>query len=119
MHIVNQQANGVKYLKGAGTAKLKADLKLHGTTPGAVIEVPAGVEIQDAVSSQISTANIELEQASNNDFYSISGITQESMSSNMAAMSGKAIDLRQRVTSVQTADVFEESKHAERLVLDP
>ena len=118
MHIVNQQANGVKYLKGGDTAKLKADLKLHGTTPGAVIEVPIGVDIVDAVSSQISTANIELEQASNNDFYSISGITQESMSSNMAAMSGKAIDLRQRVTSVQTADVFEESKHAERLVLD-
>lgn len=119
MAIVNEQANGVKYIQGPATAKLKKDLKLYGSTPGAVIEIPAGVTVTDAVSSQLSQANIELENASNQDFYSISGITQESMSQNLsAALSGKAIDLRQRVTSVQTADIFEESKYAEMLVLD-
>lgn len=119
MHIVNQQANGVKYAKGAMTAKFKQDLKLYGNTPGAVIEIPQGVELIDATPSALSQANIELENASNQDFFTISGITQESMSQNISgAMSGKAIDLRQRVTSVQTTDIFEESKHAERLILD-
>lgn len=64
-----------------------------------------------------SNINLSLEQQASNDFYSISGITPESLSGSVGTMSGKAIDLRQSVTTVQTAGIFEQAKEAERQIV--
>jgi len=114
MHVVNQQALGVRFWFGQMTDKFKRDLKDKGTTPGANIEVPPGVTFQDGLPAAQSIGNMELEGQANSDFYNISGITPESLSGSIGAMSGKAIDLRQSVTTVQTAEIFDRSKEAER-----
>lgn len=67
----------------------------------------------DGLPSAQSVNNIELENRSSSDFYTISGITPESLSGSIGAMSGKAIDLRQSVTTVQTAEIFDKAKEAE------
>lgn len=113
MHAVNQQTLGVKYWQGPVTEQFKNTVKKYGTTPGANIYMPPGVTFTDGTSAMDSALNMNLEQQSSNDFYSISGITPESLSGSVGNMSGKAIDLRQSVTTVQTAGIFAQTKEAE------
>ena len=113
MHVVNQQTLGVRYWQGPVTEQFKNTLKKYGTTPGANIYMPPGVSFVDGAPSMDSALNMNLEQQSSNDFYAISGITPESLSGSVGNMSGKAIDLRQSVTTVQTAGIFAQTKEAE------
>ena len=113
MHVVNQQTLGVRYWQGPVTEQFKNTLKKYGTTPGANIYMPPGVSFVDGTPSMDSALNMNLEQQSSNDFYAISGITPESLSGSVGNMSGKAIDLRQSVTTVQTAGIFAQTKEAE------
>ena len=113
MHVVNQQTLGVRYWQGPVTEQFKSTLKKYGTTPGANIYMPPGVSFVDGTPSMDSALNMNLEQQSSNDFYAISGITPESLSGSVGNMSGKAIDLRQSVTTVQTAGIFAQTKEAE------
>ena len=113
MHVVNQQSLGVKFWTGQIDERLKRDIEKNSTKPGANIMLPPGVTFQDGTPSMDSAISLTLEQQADNDFYSISGITPESLSGSIGSMSGKAIDLRQSVTTVQTADIFAQSKEAE------
>lgn len=113
MHVVNQQSLGVKFWTGQMDEHVKRDIKNNSTKPGANIMLPPGVTFQDGTPAMDSNINLSLEQQASNDFYSISGITPESLSGSVGAMSGKAIDLRQSVTTVQTADIFAQTKEAE------
>lgn len=113
MHVVNQQTLGVKYWQGPVTEQFKNTVKKYGTTPGANIYMPPGVTFTDGTPAMDSALNMNLEQQSSNDFYAISGITPESLSGSVGNMSGKAIDLRQSVTTVQTAGIFAQTKEAE------
>nr|DAD64883.1 MAG TPA: portal protein [Caudoviricetes sp.] len=113
MHVVNQQTLGVKYWQGPVTEQFKNTVKKYGTTPGANIYMPPGVTFTDGTPAMDSAINMNLEQQSSNDFYAISGITPESLSGSVGNMSGKAIDLRQSVTTVQTAGIFAQTKEAE------
>ena len=113
MHVVNQQTLGVKYWQGPVTEQFKSTVKKYGTTPGANIYMPPGVTFTDGTPAMDSAINMNLEQQSSNDFYAISGITPESLSGSVGNMSGKAIDLRQSVTTVQTAGIFAQTKEAE------
>lgn len=113
MHVVNQQTLGVKYWQGPVTEQFKNTVKKCGTTPGANIYMPPGVTFTDGTPAMDSAINMNLEQQSSNDFYAISGITPESLSGSVGNMSGKAIDLRQSVTTVQTAGIFAQTKEAE------
>lgn len=113
MHVVNQQTLGVKYWQGPVTEQFKNTVKKYGTTPGANIYMPPGVTFTDGTPAMDSALNMNLEQQSSNDFYSISGITPESLSGSVGNMSGKAIDLRQSVTTVQTAGIFAQTKETE------
>lgn len=113
MHVVNQQTLGVKYWQGPITEQFKNTVKKYGTTPGANIYMPPGVTFTDGTPAMDSALNMNLEQQSSNDFYAISGITPESLSGSVGSMSGKAIDLRQSVTTVQTAGIFAQTKEAE------
>lgn len=117
MHIVNQQSLGVKFWQGHADAKTKADIKKYSTTPGANIFLPQGLTFTDGLPAAQSIGNMDLESQSSSDFYSISGITPESLSGSVSAMSGKAIDLRQSVTTVQTAEIFDRAKRAELQVV--
>lgn len=113
MHVVNQQTLGVKYWQGPVTEQFKNTVKKYGTTPGANIYMPPGVTFTDGTPAMDSALNMNLEQQSSNDFYAISGITPESLSGSVGNMSGKAIDLRQSVTTVQTTGIFAQTKEAE------
>lgn len=114
MHIVNQQSLGVRFWTGPQfDEKEKRDIRNLSTTPGANIFLKPGVTFTDGLPSAQSVNNIELENRSSSDFYTISGITPESLSGSIGAMSGKAIDLRQSVTTVQTAEIFDKAKEAE------
>lgn len=113
MHVVNQQSLGVKFWSGQIDERLKRDIEKNSTKPGANIMLPPGVTFQDGTPAMDSNINLSLEQQASNDFYSISGITPESLSGSIGSMSGKAIDLRQSVTTVQTADIFAQTKEAE------
>jgi len=117
MHVVNQQSLGVKFWTGVVDEQLKKTIAEKATTPGANIFLPNGVSYQDGTPAYDSSMNINLEQQSSNDFYSISGITPESLSGSVGAMSGKAIDLRQSVTTVQTAGIFDQTKETERQIV--
>lgn len=113
MHVVNQQSLGVRFWQGQIDEHDKKIIEKKSTTPGANIFLKPGVTFQDGTPSMDSAINLTLEQQADNDFYSISGITPESLSGSVGAMSGKAIDLRQSVTTVQTAGIFEQAKEAE------
>lgn len=114
MHIVNQQSLGVRFWTGPQfDEKEKREIRNLSTTPGANIFLKPGVTFTDGLPSAQSVNNIELENRSSSDFYTISGITPESLSGSIGAMSGKAIDLRQSVTTVQTAEIFDKAKEAE------
>lgn len=114
MHIVNQQSLGVRFWQGNADAKTKKDIRDHSTTPGANIFLPPGLTFTDGLPAAQSIGNMDLENESSNDFYTISGITPESLSGFISSsMSGKAIDLRQTVTTVQTAEIFDRAKRAE------
>lgn len=113
MHVVNQQSLGVKFWQGQIDEHDKKTIEKKSTTPGANIFLNPGVTFQDGTPSMDSAINLTLEQQADNDFYSISGITPESLSGSIGSMSGKAIDLRQSVTTVQTADIFAQTKEAE------
>lgn len=114
MHIVNQQSLGVRFWTGPQfDEKEKKEIRNLSTTPGANIFLKPGVTFTDGLPSAQSVSNIELENRSSSDFYTISGITPESLSGSIGAMSGKAIDLRQSVTTVQTAEIFDKAKEAE------
>ena len=113
MHVVNQQSLGVKFWQGQIDEHDKKTIEKKSTTPGANIFLKPGVTFQDGTPSMDSAINLTLEQQADNDFYSISGITPESLSGSIGSMSGKAIDLRQSVTTVQTADIFAQTKEAE------
>lgn len=114
MHIVNQQSLGVRFWTGPQfDEKEKREIQNLSTTPGANIFLKPGVTFTDGLPSAQSVNNIELENRSSSDFYTISGITPESLSGSIGAMSGKAIDLRQSVTTVQTAEIFDKAKEAE------
>lgn len=113
MHVVNQQSLGVKFWQGQIDEHDKKIIEKKSTTPGANIFLKPGVTFQDGTPSMDSAISLTLEQQADNDFYSISGITPESLSGSIGSMSGKAIDLRQSVTTVQTADIFAQTKEAE------
>lgn len=113
MHVVNQQSLGVRFWQGQIDEHDKKIIEKKSTTPGANIFLKPGVTFQDGTTSMDSAINLTLEQQADNDFYSISGITPESLSGSIGSMSGKAIDLRQSVTTVQTADIFAQTKEAE------
>lgn len=113
MHVVNQQSLGVKFWQGQIDEHDKKTIEKKSTTPGANIFLKSGVTFQDGTPSMDSAISLTLEQQADNDFYSISGITPESLSGSIGSMSGKAIDLRQSVTTVQTADIFAQTKEAE------
>lgn len=114
MHIVNQQSLGVRFWTGPQfDEKEKREIQNLSTTPGANIFLKPGMTFTDGLPSAQSVSNIELENRSSSDFYTISGITPESLSGSIGAMSGKAIDLRQSVTTVQTAEIFDKAKEAE------
>lgn len=117
MNIVNKQSLGVRLWQGPIDDIFKKTIKSESTKPGADIFLPSGVTYQDMTPSAQSLGNIELESQANSDFYTISGITPESLSGSVGAMSGKAIDLRQSVTTVQTAEIFDKSKEAERRIM--
>lgn len=117
MHIVNQQSLGVKFWFGQIEDNVKKAIKNDSTKPGANIFLPTGVDFKDGLPANQSIGNIELENQANSDFYTISGITPESLSGQISSsMSGKAIDLRQSVTTVQTAEIFDRAKESERLL---
>lgn len=113
MHVVNQQSLGVRFWQGQIDEHDKKIIEKKSTTPGANIFLKPGVTFQDGTPSMDSAISLTLEQQADNDFYSISGITPESLSGSIGSMSGKAIDLRQSVTTVQTADIFAQTKEAE------
>lgn len=113
MHVVNQQSLGVRFWQGQIDEHDKKIIEKKSTTPGANIFLKPGVTFQDGTPSMDSAINLTLEQQADNDFYSISGITPESLSGSIGSMSGKAIDLRQSVTTVQTADIFAQTREAE------
>lgn len=113
MHIVNQQSLGVRFWRGNASERLKREIQQKSTTPGANIFLPQSVTFEDGLPASQSIGNIELENQAQSDFYSISGITPESLSGSVRQMSGKAIDLRQSVTTVQTAEIFDNAKEAE------
>ena len=113
MHVVNQQSLGVRFWQGQIDEHDKKIIEKKSTAPGANIFLKPGVTFQDGTPSMDSAINLTLEQQADNDFYSISGITPESLSGSIGSMSGKAIDLRQSVTTVQTADIFAQAKEAE------
>lgn len=117
MHVVNQQSLGVKFWSGVNDDNFKKIIKRDSNKPGANIWLPTGATFQDGTPAMDSNINLSLEQQASNDFYSISGITPESLSGSVGAMSGKAIDLRQSVTTVQTAGIFEQAKEAERQIV--
>ncbi|WP_251455209.1 portal protein [Veillonella intestinalis] len=118
MHIVNQQALGVRFWYGVQDERTKKTIKDKVTTPGANLFLPQNVTFTDGLPANQSIGNIELENQASSDFYTISGITPESLSGSISAsMSGKAIDLRQSVTTVQTADIFDKAKEAERQIV--
>lgn len=117
MHVVNQQSLGVKFWSGVTDDNFKKIIKRDSNKPGANIFLPANATFQDGTPAMDSNINLSLEQQASNDFYSISGITPESLSGSVGAMSGKAIDLRQSVTTVQTAGIFEQAKEAERQIV--
>lgn len=117
MNIVNKQSLGVRLWSGPVDASFKEEIKRNSTKPGADIFVPPNVSYQDMAPNHQSIGNIELENQANSDFYNISGITPESLSGSVGAMSGKAIDLRQSVTTVQTAEIFDKSKEAEQRIM--
>ena len=121
MHIVNTQANGFWLVFGTSTPEFDQQLKNSATTPGAIFNPPPGVtDIKYISSPGVSTANIEMEQSVSNDFYSISGVNPESMSSSQipASMSGVAIDRRQGAMFTQVSDLAEESNFSESLIID-
>lgn len=117
MHVVNQQSLGVKFWSGVTDDNFKKIIKRDSNKPGANIFLPANATFQDGTPAMDSNINLSLEQQASNDFYSISGITPESLSGSVGTMSGKAIDLRQSVTTVQTAGIFEQAKEAERQIV--
>lgn len=117
MHVVNQQSLGVKFWSGVTDDNFKKIIKRDSNKPGANIFLPSNATFQDGTPAMDSNINLSLEQQASNDFYSISGITPESLSGSVGAMSGKAIDLRQSVTTVQTAGIFEQAKEAERQIV--
>lgn len=117
MHVVNQQSLGVKFWSGVNDDNFKKIIKRDSNKPGANIWLPTGATFQDGTPAMDSNINLSLEQQASNDFYSISGITPESLSGSVGAMSGKAIDLRQSVTTVQTVGIFEQAKEAERQIV--
>lgn len=117
MHVVNQQSLGVKFWSGVNDDNFKKIIKRDSNKPGANIWLPTGATFQDGTPAMDSNINLSLEQQASNDFYSISGITPESLSGSVGVMSGKAIDLRQSVTTVQTAGIFEQAKEAERQIV--
>jgi hypothetical protein len=121
MHIVNTQANGLWVSYGTSNKEFDTKLKQFGTTPGAHINVPASItKLERITPDGVSTANVEMERATDEDFYAISGINPETMANNDMAggMSGKAIQLRQAATTTQTADLHDEQQYSERLILD-
>lgn len=117
MHIVNQQALGVRMWHGVTDERIKKTIKDNITQPGANIFLPPGITYNEGLPANQSIGNMELENQANSDFYTISGITPESLSGSIGAMSGKAIDLRQSVTTVQTADIFDKAKESERQIV--
>ncbi|WP_127058852.1 portal protein [Veillonella ratti] len=117
MHIVNQQALGVRMWHGVQDERTKKTIRDNITKPGANIYLPPGVTYEEGLPANQSIGNMELENQANSDFYTISGITPESLSGSIGAMSGKAIDLRQSVTTVQTADIFDKAKESERQIV--
>lgn len=117
MHIVNQQSLGVKFWHGNANEEVKKLIRTKSTVPGANIFLPQGLTFEDGLPSNQSIGNLELENKASSDFYNISGITPESLSGSVGAMSGKAIDLRQSVTTVQTAEIFDNAKEAEREIV--
>jgi hypothetical protein len=68
----------------------------------------------------VSTANVEMERVSGEDFYTISGINPETMGNADApsSMSGVAIDRRQKASFTQVSDLADEANYSERLILD-
>jgi hypothetical protein len=120
MHIVNTQANGIWLIYGTSTKQFDAELKKFGTTPGAKLNVPSGVtKIERITPDGVSAANVEMERATDDDFYAISGINPETLGNDMPnSMSGRAIELRQKSASVQIADLFDEAQNSEKLILD-
>ena len=117
MHIVNQQSLGVKFWHGNANEDVKRIIQTKSTVPGANIFLPQGLTFEDGLPANQSIGNLELENKASSDFYNISGITPESLSGSVGAMSGKAIDLRQSVTTVQTAEIFDNAKEAEREIV--
>ena len=117
MHIVNQQSLGVKFWHGNADENIKRIIRTKSTVPGANIFLPQGLTFEDGLPANQSIGNLELENKASSDFYNISGITPESLSGSVGAMSGKAIDLRQSVTTVQTAEIFDNAKEAEREIV--
>jgi hypothetical protein len=121
MHIVNTQANGIWLIYGTSTPEFDAQLKSFGTTPGAKLNVPPSVtKVERIMPDGISTANVEMEKVSGEDFYMISGINPETMGSiNVPGdMSGVAIDRRQKASFMQVSDLADEANYSERLILD-
>ncbi|MGP1380909.1 MAG: portal protein [Dialister pneumosintes] len=117
MHIVNQQSLGVKFWHGNADEEMKRIIRTKSTVPGANIFLSQGLTFEDGLPANQSIGNLELENKASSDFYNISGITPESLSGSVGAMSGKAIDLRQSVTTVQTAEIFDNAKEAEREIV--
>lgn len=117
MHIVNQQSLGVKFWHGNADEDMKRIIRTKSTVPGANIFLSQGLTFEDGLPANQSIGNLELENKASSDFYNISGITPESLSGSVGAMSGKAIDLRQSVTTVQTAEIFDNAKEAEREIV--
>jgi hypothetical protein len=121
MHIINTQANGIWLVYGTSTPEFDAQLKAFGTTPGTKLNVPPGVtKVERITPDGVSTANVEMERVSGEDFYTISGINPETMGNADAPsqMSGVAIDRRQRATFTQVSDLADEANYSERLILD-
>jgi hypothetical protein len=121
MHIVNTQANGIWLIYGVSTPEFDQQLKQFGTTPGAKLNVPPSVTKVERISPDgVSTANVEMEKSSGEDFYTISGINQETMgSADMPGnMSGVAIDRRQKASFTQVSDIADEANYSERLICD-
>lgn len=121
MHIVNTQANGIWLIYGTSTPEFDEQLKRFGTTPGARIVVPPSVtKVERVMPDGVSTANVEMERVSGEDFYTISGINPETMANKdaPASMSGVAIDRRQKASFTQVSDLADEANYSERLILD-
>ena len=121
MHIVNTQANGIWLIYGTSTPEFDQQLKQFGTTPGAKLNVPPSVtKVERITPDGVSTANVEMERVSGEDFYTISGINPETMGNQdaPAQMSGVAIDRRQKASFTQVSDLADEANYSERLILD-